>query len=135
METGEAVSQISLDVFDWQWDETDKDANFKQEMAVLTREDPMPTIETMSRNLAVPVGAIVRYILVKWAASGSTALLEMGPRVVTQMADIVEDAERTGTDEGRLGAYEKLSGIISWLNVPLNDPEWLAGTQMQIVRE
>ena len=43
----------------------------KQELATYSRVDPMPTIETMSRNLGMPVGAIGRYILARWASSAS----------------------------------------------------------------
>ena len=127
MSNNEKTPRVSLEVFDWQWDEEDKDANFKQEVATYSQADPMSTIETMSRNLHIPVGAIVRYILVKWAASGGTALLEIGPRVVREMAEIVARAESTSSDQERLAAYRKLSGIISWLNVPLTDPEWRPG--------
>ena len=72
-----ASSSISLEPFDWPSDESDKDANFKQEVAMYSREDPMPTIETMSRNLRIPIGAIVRYVLVrsrpvKWCKSASS---------------------------------------------------------------
>ena len=119
--------QVILEPFDWQWDETDKDANFKQEVAMYSPVDPMPTIETMSRNLGIPVGAIVRYILSRWASSGSASLLEVGPRVVRQMAEIVDHAESEGDAEAKLQAYEKLAQIISWLNVPLTDPDWRPG--------
>jgi hypothetical protein len=81
----------------------------------------------MSRNLAIPVGAIARYVLGKWAASGSEALLEMGPRIVREMAEIIDRAESAGTDRERLAAYQAISQIISWLNVPLTDPEWRPG--------
>ena len=121
------AAHISLEAFDWPSDESDKDANFKQEVAMYSREDPMPTIETMSRNLRIPIGAIVRYVLVKWATSGSGALLEIGPRVVGQMADIVARAETEDTDQERLAAYRELSQIISWLQVPLTDPGWRPG--------
>lgn len=117
-----ASSYISLEPFDWPPDESDRDANFKQEVAMYSREDPMPTIEMMSRNLRIPIGAIVRYVLVKWATSGSGALLEIGPRVVNQMADMVARAESEDTDQVRLDAYRELSQIISWLQVPLTDP-------------
>ena len=127
MEGSEETAKIQLEAFDWEWDETDRDANFKQEVASYTREDPTPTIERMSRNLGIPVGAIVRYILVKWAASGSAGLLEIGPGVAGQMAEIVANAESIGTDQERLTAYRKLSGIISWLTVPLADAEWRPG--------
>ncbi len=98
-------------------DERDPDANFKRDVVIYTRIDPMPTIETMSRNIGIPVGAIVRYVLVKWATSGSEGVMEIGPRVVRQMAAIVEDAEDSGEDAHRLEAYRKLADIISWLNV------------------
>lgn len=118
---------MPLEVFDWQWNDTDKDANFKKEVQMHSQVDPMPTIETMSRNLSIPIGAIVRYILVKWAASGSTALMEIGPSVVRQMAEAVNEAEAAGTDDERLRAYDKLRQIISWLKVPLTDPAWRPG--------
>ena len=127
MGTSGTAPQISLQAFDWLSDETDKDANFKQEVAMYSREDPMPTLETMSRNLRIPIGAIVKYVLVKWATSGSGALLEIGPRVVGQMADIVAQAESEATDQERLVAYRELSQIISWLQVPLADPQWRPG--------
>ncbi len=127
MGTTRRTRQVSLEEYQWQWDESDKDANFKQEVASYTRVDPMPTIDTMSRNLRIPVGAIARYVLVKWAASGSSTLLEMGPRIVQQMAEVVSHAESKGDDMARLQAYQKLSQIISWLNVPLVDPGWRPG--------
>ena len=96
--------RITLETFRWQEDKRDKDANFKREVALYTLNDPMPTIETMSRNLDIPVGAIVKYILARWATSGSDALAEMGPIVIRQMADIVEEARQSGKDEDRLRA-------------------------------
>lgn len=127
MANQDEMQTIPFGSFDWKWDGEDKDATFKQEVALYSLEDPMTTIETMSRNLSIPVGAIVRYVLAKWAASGSSALIEIGPRVVQQMADILDEAERSGDDQARLEAYRKLSGLVSWLNVPLTDPNWRPG--------
>ena len=107
---------IRLERYDDPVEEGDPDANFKRDVALYTRIDPMPTIEAMSRNMDIPVGAIVRYVLVKWATSGSEGVMEIGPLVVRQMAAIVEDAEQAGEDARRLDAYKKLSDIISWLN-------------------
>lgn len=122
-----STHQITLETYRWDEDKADRDANFKREVALYTLNDPMPTIETMSRNLRIPVGAIVKYILVRWAASGSDALLEMGPRVVRQMADIVGEAERHDRDRDRLAAYHKLAAIVSWLQIPLADSGWQPG--------
>ena len=119
--------EIVLEEFAWELDETDKDANFKQQVAMYTLVDPMPTIETMSRNLGIPVGAIVKYILVKWGASGSDGLLELGPNVTGQMLLAIEQAEAEGTDQKRLEAYNRLSQMLSWLSVPLKDPSWQPG--------
>ncbi|MDP6301765.1 MAG: DUF6027 family protein [SAR202 cluster bacterium] len=124
-------TQLTLDRFDWEPDESDKDANFKHQVATYTLADPMPTMRGMSRNLNIPVGCIARYILVKWAASGSDALLLAGPVVVKQMSEVVDNAESAGTDEAKLAAYESLSQIVSWLRVPLDDPDWRPGMTNQ----
>jgi hypothetical protein len=124
---GRRRDHVWLEVFDWHQDEADRDAKFKQEVAAYTLGNPMHTIETMSRNLGIPIGAIVKYVPVKWASSGSTSILEIGPRGVEQMAQMVADAEAAGTDEARLAAYRKLSEVISRLNVPLADPDWRPG--------
>ncbi len=106
---------IRLDIFEDSIDEADPDANFKRDVALYSRIDPLPTLEGMSRSLGLPVGAIARYVLVKWATSGSEGAMEVGPRVVGQMAAVVSEAEESGDDSARLAAYEKLSGIVSWL--------------------
>ena len=106
---------VRLEIFRDQIDERDPDANFKEDVALYSRIDPMPTLEGMSRNLGLPVGVIARYVLVKWATSGSEGAMELGPRVVKQMASIVKAAEESGEDGARLEAYRKLSGVVSWL--------------------
>ena len=106
---------VRLEIFEDAIDEVDPDANFKRDVALYSRIDPMPTLEGMSRNLNLSVGVIARYVLVKWATSGSEGAMELGPRVVGQMASIVAEAEESGEDGARLEAYEKLSGMVSWL--------------------
>ena len=106
---------VCLEIFEGQIDEGDPDANFKQDVATYSRIDPMPTLEGMSRNLGLPVGVIARYVLVKWATSGSEGAMELGPRVVKQMAAIVAEAEKSGDVEARLEAFRKLSMMVSWL--------------------
>ena len=114
--------QVILHPFRGPWPPGDKDANFKDEVANYSRVDPMTTLDNMSRNLDIPVGALARYILVKWAASGSEGLMEIGPIVVRQMQDLVDKAEAFDSDEARLEVYNALKQIISWLKVPLDDP-------------
>ena len=114
---------VLLEPYEGPWAEDDRNANFKQQVAIYSKEDPMTTLDRMSRSQDVPVGALARYVLAKWAASGSDGLLEIGPRVVRQMQDAVEEAEARGTPEARLEAYQKLRQIVSWLAVPLERSE------------
>ena len=123
---------VRLEIFEESIDEADPDANFKRDVALYSQIDPMPTLEGMSLSLGLPVGAIARYVLVKWATSGSEGAMEVGPRVVRQMAAVVSEAEGLGEDSARLVAYEKLSGIISWLDT-ICDGEWVGDMNVQSV--
>jgi hypothetical protein len=97
------------------WPADDRDANFKSEVACYSTADPLPTLENLSRGTGIPVGCLARYILVKWTASNSEALMAMGPIVLTQMQQKVEEAEAANTDDARLRAYQALRQIVSWL--------------------
>ena len=110
---------VLLQPFDCPWSDDDRNANFKQQVAIYSKSDPMTTLDRMSRSQDIPVGALARYVLAKWAASGSDGLLEIGPMVVRQMQQVVDRAESEGTPEARLEAYQSLRQIISWLAVPL----------------
>jgi hypothetical protein len=118
---------VLLERYKGTWPGDDPDAGFRALVAEYSRIDPMPTIETLARHKGIPVGAIVRFVLARYAVSGSEALLEMGPRVVRQMADVVRAAEAAGTDDARLSAYRALAAIVAWLSVPLDDPHWRPG--------
>ena len=103
------------------WSADDPDANFKAHVAEYSRNDPLPTLETLSRNLDIPVESLMRYVLVRWEAEGSDALLAMGPRLIDRLWTVVTDAEAEGSDAAKLRAYESLRQMISWLRVPLED--------------
>jgi hypothetical protein len=103
------------------WAADDPDANFKTDIALYANVDPMTTIERLAHALDVPEGAIVHYVLAKWASGGSGGLLELGPAMVHRLWEPIEEAERTDTDEARLRAYEQLRGIVSWLRIPLSE--------------
>jgi uncharacterized protein DUF6027 len=118
---------ITLESYEGSWPPDDPDAGFRRLVADYSRIDPMPTLDVLSRNKGIPVGALVRFVLARYCTSGSDALLEMGPRVVRQMDAVVHEAEVVGTDEARLRAYAGLKAIVSWLQVPLDDPAWRAG--------
>jgi hypothetical protein len=97
------------------WPAGDPYANFKSDVANYTTTDPLPTLEKLSAGTGIPVDSLIRYVLVKWAASGNDALLAMRPIVFEQMRQHVERAESAATDEARLVAYKALRDMISWL--------------------
>lgn len=112
---------LQLKPYEGRWPPDDPDAGFRQMVAEYSRLDPIPTLEVLGRHKQIPVGALARFILAKYCTSGSDALLEMGPRVVRQMGDLVRHAETEGSDDARLKAYAALKAIIAWLEVPLGE--------------
>ena len=110
---------IVLEAYEGRWPPDDPDAGFRSLVAEYSRIDPLPTLTRLGRDKGIPVGALARFVLARYGTSGSDALLEMGPRVVRQMDEIVSKAETAGTDAARLEAYRALAAIVSWLQVPL----------------
>lgn len=105
------------------WSSDDNDANFKADVAAYAHLDPLSTLGNLSDSIDVPVGAIVHYVLAKWATEGSNGLLELGPRMARRLREPFVAAESADTDEARLEAYETVRQIVEWLNVPLDQPE------------
>lgn len=118
---------IVLEPYRGTWPSNDPDAGFRQMVAEYSRIDPLPTLETLSRNKGIPVGALAAFVLARYCCSGSEALLALGPLVVRQMAEVLRRAEAAGTDAARLDAYRALAAIVSWLNVPLDETSWRPG--------
>jgi|SRR5579884_1187474 len=101
------------------WEADDPDANYKAEIALYAGADPMSTIRALGEAIGVPAGAIARYVLARYATSGSGGLLELGPTMVHRLWEPIERAEEAGDDEARLLAYDQLRQMISWLRLPL----------------
>jgi hypothetical protein len=97
------------------WEDSDPHANFKREVRNYTVADPLPTLEGLSGATGIPVECLVRYILVKWAASCSEALMAMEPVVFQQMQSHIDRAETDDSDTSRLEAYHSLKSMIGWL--------------------
>jgi hypothetical protein len=105
------------------WDDDDPDANLKADVALYSRLDPLATLDGLSRNVGLPVGALARYVLARYATSGSGGLLEIGPSMVNRLWEPIEEAESTGTETARLAAYHQLRQMVEWLRFPLEHPE------------
>lgn len=112
---------IVLQPYRGSWEADDPHANFKREVAAYSLADPLETLSSLSTTMDIPVGALAQYVLVKWAAEGSEALLALGPRTVERLWRVIADAEDADTDEGRLAAYEVLRQMVSWLRAPLDE--------------
>jgi 8-oxo-dGTP pyrophosphatase MutT (NUDIX family) len=105
------------------WPGDDPDANLKVDVAAYSQTDPLATLTNLARSIDVPVGALVRYVLARWASGGSEGLLELGPSTVERMRAEVQRAEDTASDAARLQAYEVLRQQVSWLAHGLDHPE------------
>jgi len=105
------------------WRDDDRDANFKTEIALYANSDPLRTITNLSNAIGVPAGALVRYVLARWASEGAAGLLELGPTMVKRLNAVCEEAEAVGDDASRLAAYEQLRQMLSWLQYGLDHPE------------
>lgn len=116
-----AGPRLRLERWSGPWRDDDPDANFKAEVAEYSRLDPMVTLHGLHRAVGIPPGALARYVLAKWASAGSAGLLEVGPSMVRRLNQPIEAAERAGTDEARLAAYDELRQLLSWLLAPLDD--------------
>ena len=114
---------VELTPYAGPWDHDDPDANFKADIATYAHVDPLTTMQNMSDAIDVPVGALVRYVLAKWASEGSSGLLELGPRMARRLREPFDAAEAEGTDEARLAAYHEVRQLVSWLNIPLDQPD------------
>lgn len=98
------------------WDADDPDAHFKADVALYSLVDPLETLGGLSERTGIPVGALARYVIARWAAGGSEGLLEIGPSTVARMCAACEDAESKGADAARLEAYHQLRQMLSWLS-------------------
>jgi Family of unknown function (DUF6027) len=105
------------------WSQEDPDANFKADVALYSHVDPMTTVANLAEAMGMPEGAVVWYVLAKWASGGSGGLLELGPSMVHRLWEPIETAEASGTDDARLSAYEQLRQMISWLRLPLAEED------------
>ncbi len=117
------IPVVHLEPWTGPWPADDKDANLKADVALYAKVDPLRTVRGLAAATNVPEGAIVRWVLARWASEGASGLLELGPTMTRRLQAVCTDAESAGTDADRLAAYHQLRQMISWLNHPLEHPE------------
>lgn len=120
--SGDAEPVVRLIRWRGPWPDDDPDANFKTDVAIHADADPLVTLRGLAEALDIPVGALARYVLAKWATGGSEGLLELGPSTVARMRAMIDEAEAAGTDDARLAAYDVLRQQVSWLATGLDEP-------------
>ena len=114
---------VDLTAWTGPWPADDPDANFKADVALYATADPLRTIRGLSRSTGIPVGALVRYVLARWASEGASGLLELGPTMTRRLQAVFDEAESSATDEARLAGYHQARQMIAWLNHPLDHPD------------
>ena len=117
------VPTVRLEPWTGPWPEGDKDANLKQDVALYAKLDPLRTVRGLSANTNIPEGAIVRWVLARWASEGASGLLELGPTMTRRLNSVCTEAEAAATDDARLAAYHQLRQMLSWLQYPLDNPD------------
>lgn len=113
------MAPIELERWDGTWSQDDPYAGLKTDVAAYGHLDPLATLRGLSEASGVPVGALARYVLARWATGGNEAVLELGVSGVDHLARVVADAEAAGTDEARLHAYAVVRELVTWLRAGL----------------
>ncbi|MEX2256489.1 MAG: DUF6027 family protein [Acidimicrobiia bacterium] len=114
---------VRLERWTGPWPDDDPDANFKADVTLYSNVDPLTTIRNLAAAIDVPVGALVRYVLAKWATAGSGGLLELGPTMTRRLGAVCDRAEAADSDGARLAAYHELRELLGWLQLPLDQPD------------
>ncbi|MEI8237894.1 MAG: DUF6027 family protein [Actinomycetota bacterium] len=123
MTTPDDAPTVRLVAWTGPWPDDDKDANLKADVALYAHVDPLRTVRGLAHSTNLPEGAIVRWVLARWASEGASGLLELGPTMTRRLHAVCTEAEAADTDAARLAAYHQLRQMLSWLHYPLDHPD------------
>jgi hypothetical protein len=118
----EAAPEVRLERFVAEPHPDDPFADLKADVAAYSLLDPLETLRGLAEASGVPVGALARYVLARWASGGSEGLLELGTSGVDHLWRVVEEAEATGTDAARLEAWSAVRDVVRWLRAGAEEP-------------
>jgi len=91
----------------------DPNQNFRTAVALARLVNPRPTLENLARNTGLTYDDVVHHALVRYASSGSEALLAIEPQA---LLDLI--AARKAED------WTKVGSLIDWLEAGLDSREW-----------
>ncbi|MGH7918334.1 MAG: DUF6027 family protein [Candidatus Dormibacteraceae bacterium] len=94
----------------------DRDAGFRQDVALAQLVDPMPTLRALAQHTGTDLEDLVHLALVRYAADGAEALLALGPASLRELV-----RARQAGDWARVG------GIVDWLQAGLDSTTWRHG--------
>ncbi len=120
MTDGDADPTVRLERWDGSWEPGDAFAGLRADVVAYGHLDPLATLEGLARVTGIPVGALARYVLARWAAGGAEGVLELGVSGVDHLHRLVAEAEAAGTDEARLAAYAGVRDVVAWLRAGLD---------------
>lgn len=92
---------------------TDSNQNFRDALALSRLVDPRPTLESLARNTGLTYEDVAHYALVRFASSGAEALLAIEPAALRELIEARKAAD-----------WQKVGGIIDWLEAGLNSRNW-----------
>lgn len=88
--------------------QSDSDQNFRDVVTQSLRVDPRPTLENLARDTGLTFDQVAHYALVRYASSGSEALLAFDSIALRQLIEA-----RKARD------WDKVGSIIDWLEAGL----------------
>ena len=77
-------------------------------VALFEKIDPLKTIVGLSKVANIPPGALVHYVLVRWARQGASGLLEHGPTLTRRLKTIFDTAKQQNTHAARASCGVRL---------------------------
>ena len=104
------------------WTPGDPHAAFKEEVAALTVADPLETLRGLSALTDIDVGALARYVILRWASDGAAAVMELGPVLLPELCAIADAAAADGSEAARLAAFEQVRTLTGQLRLARERP-------------
>jgi hypothetical protein len=92
----------------------DRDEAFRHAVRASALQDPIPTLERLSKSVGLTLDEVIHHALVRWVSSGAEALMSLDSLALDDLV-----AARKRED------WRAVAGIIDWLETGRADPSSL----------